>query len=114
MGNQEVVAQMGSCTIRHVQSVERRAERERQPQRQRLERQLDLRWRAQLSSFQTAAYLGAAVCLLSCPTHPPIILPIPAIFSEIAIYCLSLSESDSQSTMSIILIVSTLRMAKRT
>src|SRR3989344_5233312 len=112
MGNQEGGGQMGTCTIFHVQTVERRGETERQ--RQRLERQLDLRWRAQLSSFQTAAYLGAAVCLLSCPTHPPIILPIPAIFSEIAIYCLSLSESDSQSTMSIILIVSTLRMAKRT
>ena|SRR3989344_3467953 len=57
MGDQGVVARMGSRTVRHVQSLERQAERERQPQRQRLERQLCFRWRAQLSSFLPSSSL---------------------------------------------------------
>lgn len=53
-------------------------------------------------------------CLTNCPFQPPIILPIGVTFSEMAMYCLSLREPDSQRTISIILIVSTLRMAIRT
>ena len=109
-----MVARMGSRTVRHVQPQWRRAVRERQPQRQRLERQLAVRRRAQLSSIQAALPLGVAVCFAICPFHPPIILPMAVIFSDIAMYCLSLSESLSHRTINIILIVSTLRIANLT
>ena len=51
---------------------------------------------------------------ISCPFQPPIILPMIVTFSEMAMYCLSLSDPASQSTMRSILIVSTLRIARRT
>ena len=71
---------------------------------------------SQLSSYSRPQvyFFGAVEFFTNCPFQPPSILPMALIFSEIAMYCLSLSEFDSQRTMSIILIVSVLRMARCT
>ena len=66
------------------------------------------------NSLHFSPAFAGEFCFASWPFHPPIILPMLVIFSEIATYCLFLSDPDSQRTINIILRVSNLRMAKRT
>ena len=52
-------------------------------------------------------------CFRICPIHPPSIFPASSRISESAIYCLISSDFTSQRTMSRILSVSSLRIARR-
>ena len=57
---------------------------------------------------------GAEFCLVSCPFHPPSILPTSSSGSESAAYFFVSSDFVSQSTRSNTFSVSSLRMASRT
>ncbi len=98
--------------LRDVQRLERRAEREREPERQRLARQLGVRGRAQLISFSNTPYLGS-VCFSTCPNHPPNIRPISSNLSEIVTYFFVSIDLDSNRIKSSSLRVSNLRIARR-
>ena len=65
---------MASCTKR-LQQVERQAQRELQPQRQQVQRQLVGLRCSQLSLVQLLPY-GEGVSFTSCFCQPPSILPI--------------------------------------
>lgn len=59
-------------------------------------------------------FMTGEFCFVSCPFHPPSILPTSSMFTDKAIYFLSSSDLVSQRTMSSILSVSVFRIAKRT
>lgn len=60
------------------------------------------------------AYLVGEFCFVSCPFHPPSILPISANFSDKAIYFLVSSDLVSQRIISSIFAVSSFLIASRT
>ena len=67
-----------------------------------------------LPTNQQQPVYGLLFCFVSCPFHPPSILPISSSGRESAAYFFVSSAFDSQSTMSRTFRVSSLRMASRT
>ena len=59
-------------------------------------------------------FMTGEFCFKSCPLHPPSILPISSIFSDIAIYFLFSSDLASHNTIKSIFNVSVFRIASLT
>lgn len=99
-----------------VQQVERRAERERESERQQVERLLVVRRRSQLSLFlsRQISFLAGEFCFWSCPCQPPSIFPISLSEIESAIYFFVSSDSFSQAIRQSTFSVSSFRIANRT